>query len=57
MAAKRMPRERKLEHFKIMRGDDLVRSLYVTYRRYDLSNDESVWEYNNIKAEVVRRLG
>ena len=54
--AKRFTREQQLENLKIQSGADLLRSFQIINNLYDGDNEQSVWEYNAVKKEMLRRM-
>lgn len=54
--AKRFTREQQLENLKIQSGADLLRSFQIINNLYDSDNEQSVWEYNAVKKEMLRRM-
>ena len=54
--AKRFTRKQQLDNMKIMRGDDLLRSFIICFKSYDADNEQSVWEYQAVKEELLNRM-
>ena len=54
--AKKFTRKEQEELLHIMRGQDLLRQFVICLKNFDPNNEQSVWEYNTIKADLLDRM-
>lgn len=55
--ARKFTRKEISEYYKLMRGQDVLRSFIICLNTFDPSNEECVWHYNELKKELSLRIG
>lgn len=54
--AKKFTRKEKEMWAQTARGNELLRTYHSTINRYNPDDAESVWEYENVRGEILKRL-
>ena len=54
--AKKFTRKEQEELLRIMRGQDVLRQFISCLKNFDPDNEQCVWEYNTLKADLLDRL-
>ena len=54
--ARKFTRKEISEYYKMMSGQDIVRCLIMCLNTFEPCNEECEWEFNELKAELLKRV-
>lgn len=54
--ARKFTRKEISEYHKLMSGEDVLRSFIICLNTFDENNEECVWQYNELKQELTKRI-
>jgi hypothetical protein len=55
--AKKFTKERILQSYKLMSGEDVVRAFIYTMGELDTYGEEDMWRFTSLKEELLKRVG